>query len=179
MIAAGTDHEFLVTDDHIMLRYTRPAPAGRWSSSQAAAAQWTGAATPPAEDTRAVTCDQRGHGDFQTSRSGWTVQARHRRDRADRFAAIGYDSVFRLKPFSPTSQWAPFLRHRSARHRNPRPSHLTSQQRTVRHYPRLQPRTPLGGRSDWIFTSQLSAPPFCTLLSRGEICDNAIKSGFT
>lgn len=50
------------------------------------------------------------------------VQARHHLDRADRFAKIGYGSVFRLKPFRPhLTAGALSCATKTARHDSPRP----------------------------------------------------------
>jgi hypothetical protein len=87
------------------------------------------------------------------------VQAQHHLDGADRFANIGYGSVFRLKPFRPDlAVGALSCAIKSDPTAHTRPSHPppNSAQRGI-----TPPSAtdPAWGRSDWTFTSKLSAPP--------------------
>ena len=85
------------------------------------------------------------------------VRARHHLDLADRFAVLllDYGPVVRRKPFRPrlaagalSCAFVPM-------------DHFVSLVllRPARHYPRLLATDPAWGRSDWTFTSKLSAPP--------------------
>jgi hypothetical protein len=89
------------------------------------------------------------------------VQARHHLDRADRFASIGYDSVFRLKPFRPHltagALSCAIPQHDPTAHNRGHRAHLPTAPSEA--LPPPSATDPAWGRSGWTFTSKLSAPP--------------------
>jgi hypothetical protein len=89
------------------------------------------------------------------------VRARHHLERADRFAIIGYGSVFRLKPFRPHLTMSALScaigqHHTTANNHNHRVHLPTAPSEAL---PPPLATDPAWGRSDWTFTSKLSAPP--------------------
>jgi hypothetical protein len=88
------------------------------------------------------------------------VQARHHLDRADRFAIFGYGSVFRLKPFRPhltVSALSCAANQHDTTTVNSHRIHLPTAPSEA--LPPPSATDPAWGRSDWTFTSKLSAPP--------------------